>query len=78
MSASGKYDSEVALLRERTRAETAIVIVIDGAKGSGFSMVSTDSADMFRVAYILEQVALQIHQKALIAWSTPDDDDDRH
>lgn len=33
----GKYDDETTALREQTKAEGVLVLIIDGVKGSGFS-----------------------------------------
>jgi hypothetical protein len=37
MLGPGKYDDVCTELRDKTKAEAAIIIVIEGEKGSGFS-----------------------------------------
>ena len=44
MEGPGKYDDICTMVRENTQATGAIVIVVDGNKGSGFS-VQTISPD---------------------------------
>lgn len=61
---AGKYDALATLVRERAHASTVAVIIIDGYKGSGFSVQSskvTDERDMAqRLAAVLRCMADQI------------------
>lgn len=38
MIGPGKYDGEATLVRIRTNATAVIIVVVDGNKGSGFSI----------------------------------------
>jgi hypothetical protein len=55
----GKYDDLCTLVRERAEAAGAIIVVIDGARGSGFSC-QADVATTLRLPAILESLAAQI------------------
>lgn len=57
----GKYDDLCTLVRKRTKARCAIVIVIDGAKGSGFSC-QADAFTTLQLPEILELVARQMRE----------------
>ena len=48
MEGPGKYDDICTMVRENTQATGAIVIVVDGNKGSGFS-VQTISPDFANI-----------------------------
>ena len=39
---AGKYDDEATLVRERVGAQTVVVIVLGGTRGSGFAVQSLD------------------------------------
>jgi hypothetical protein len=56
----GKYDVECGDIRERTKAQTVIVIVIGGSKGTGFSMQSTDPMHIGKTPMVLRTVAAEI------------------
>lgn len=51
----GKYDDLCTDVRERAKARGAIVIVVEGDKGGGFS-VQADLATTIRLPEILENV----------------------
>jgi hypothetical protein len=55
----GKYDDLCTMVRDRTGAEGAIVIVLGGAKGSGFS-VQGDLRVMIALPGMLDQIAATI------------------
>jgi len=55
----GKYDDVCTLVRVSAAARAAIVIVLDGQSGSGFS-VQTDGTVLLNLPEILEQVAREI------------------
>jgi hypothetical protein len=56
----GKYDDLCTYVRERSGGEAAIVIVIGGSKGNGFSMQFNNLAAMLQLADMLQQMAKQI------------------
>jgi hypothetical protein len=53
----GKYDDLCTYVREKTVAAGAIVIVIGGARGSGFSVQGTDPRIAMRLADVLDELA---------------------
>jgi hypothetical protein len=53
----GKYDQECQDARIATRAVAALLIVIEGDKGTGFSMQTVDEALLRVVPALLRQVA---------------------
>lgn len=55
----GKYDDLCTYVRAQTQAAGVIVLVIDGAKGSGFSC-QADLPTTLRVPDMLEHMAAQI------------------
>jgi len=57
----GKYDSICTLVREQAQAEGAIVIILNGNQGSGFSMQAPPGATASLPA-ILETLARQIRE----------------
>lgn len=59
MLGPGKYDDLCTMVRESAAARAAIVIIIDGDKGHGFSMQAPLGVTL-AVADVLEQVARQI------------------
>lgn len=56
---AGKYDAECTKARESTGADSAILIVTNGTKGSGFAVQATP-ADLVRLPDMLETMAKQI------------------
>jgi len=58
-SGPGKYDELCTVVRERAKARAAIVIVIDGEHGSGFSL-QCSIADRLRLPNLLRHIAAQI------------------
>lgn len=56
----GKYDQLCTMVREATASDAAIVMVMNGRYGSGFSMQALDDVDGNKVAAILEDIASQI------------------
>lgn len=55
----GKYDDLATYVREQAKASGAMVIVIDGRLGSGFS-VQADLAALIALPDLLEHMAAQI------------------
>jgi hypothetical protein len=55
----GKYDSLCTYVREQARARGAIVIVIDGKHGFGFSC-QTDILTLTELPEMLENIAEQL------------------
>lgn len=53
----GKYDEEATIVRERTRAHTAVVIVLGGLHGTGFSVQSLDPNTKAILPALLRAVA---------------------
>lgn len=64
MIGPGKYDTLCTLVRKKAKAQAAIVIVIEGRNGSGFSVQAelTDLAVMLRLPDLLESVAADIRK----------------
>jgi hypothetical protein len=58
----GKYDELCTIARETTDAVCAIVVVIGGSKGSGFSVQTRHPIDASTLATILETVARQLRK----------------
>ena len=59
----GKYDDICTTVREQTQAAAAIVIIVGGTKGSGFSVQATGH-ELAQLPDILEHLARQIRQDA--------------
>jgi hypothetical protein len=55
----GKYDALVTWVREQTKAEGVIVIVVQGENGDGFSCQATPSVTQ-RLPGMLEHMAKEI------------------
>lgn len=58
----GKYDDLTTYVREQSNADTAIVIVMDGNKGSGFSVQTRNLKLLARLPDLLRQMADDIEQ----------------
>ena len=60
----GKYDDVCTLAREAAGAEVACVIILNGNKGSGFSMQGDEKAILghLDVARLLEAVAATLRK----------------
>jgi hypothetical protein len=58
----GKYDSECTIVREATEAHTAIVIVIGGTLGGGFSVQTQDQDILFKLPGMLRGLADNIEE----------------
>lgn len=56
----GKYDELCTKVREETKADTVLVIVLGGEKGSGFSMQTAKMEISVLVPAILRDTAAQI------------------
>jgi hypothetical protein len=57
----GKYDSLCTLAREQANADAAILIILNGNKGSGFS-VQVHGALRLQLPELLETVAADIRK----------------
>lgn len=57
----GKYDKECTEVRDKTRADGVVLMVLNGSLGSGFS-AQLNLADMMRVPSLLREVADSIEQ----------------
>jgi len=66
MIGPGKYDDACTAARVATHAEAAIVIIINGDKGSGFSVQGDTHAliSVEHVAALLEHVAAEMRRDA--------------
>ena len=64
MIGPGKYDAVCTVAREMANAEVAFVIIINGSKGSGFSMQGDAHARISAetVAGLLEHVAAEMRR----------------
>jgi hypothetical protein len=63
----GKYDKLCTTVRDLADAQTALVIIISGNQGSGFSCQTRDPNSLFSMPTVLRKVADQIEhdQKAV-------------
>lgn len=59
----GKYDHACTLARIASGAQVCVVIVIDGDKGTGFSVQATQPVDPRALAGILRETARMIEQE---------------
>lgn len=57
----GKYDDLCTFVRENAKAKGALVIILDGEKGSGFSC-QADLAVARQLPKMLENIAKQIRE----------------
>lgn len=60
MKGPGKYHNEASLLASLTQAHAVAIIVIDGNRGHGSSLVATDEEYMRELPKILRMLADQI------------------
>lgn len=63
MVGPGKYDDVCTLVREQTNAACAIVVIIEGDKGSGFSVQTTADVNGNTIALLLENMAQQLRDE---------------
>ena len=62
MLGPGKYDALCTLVRKRAKAKGALVIILDGEKGNGFSCQCEPLA-LLSLPDVLEYMAQQIREK---------------
>lgn len=62
----GKYDYLCTFVRENAKAKGALVIILDGDKGSGFSC-QADLAVALQLPEMLENIAKQIRESEPLA-----------
>lgn len=60
----GKYDDLCTLVRDQAEARAAIVIVIEGNRGTGFSLQTTDPNVIRALPELLQLVAHQIRESS--------------
>lgn len=58
----GIYGDECDEMQERTKAQTIVLVIIDGKKGSGFSMNSTDQSMHLKLPGMLRLMADEIER----------------
>ena len=58
----GKYDDLCTIVREEAEASLALVIIVKGKKGSGFSIQGEDLSDLVYLSDLLRNTADQIEQ----------------
>lgn len=58
----GKYGDEATDILKQTEAKTVLLIIENGNKGSGFSVVTRDQSVRFRIPMILRHMADEIQQ----------------
>jgi hypothetical protein len=63
-SGPGKYDDLCTHVRTSAKADAAIVIVLGGEKGAGFSLQTSKQMNLAHIANVLEDVAKQIRAAA--------------
>lgn len=56
----GTYDHEATLIREGVDARTVLVAVLDGSRGSGFSVQTRSPDDLQALPALLRHIADQI------------------
>lgn len=59
MMGPGKYDKLCGLARRKAHADAAILMIFNGDKGSGFSVVS-EAGMLAHIPALLERVAAEI------------------
>jgi len=64
MHGPGKYDDVATQVRELTHAQGVLVIILNGAQGSGFSVQATSELSASVLADLLENMAAQIRADA--------------
>lgn len=62
MHGPGKYDDVCTMVREETNADAAIVIIIGGNRGQGFSMQATDPAYLAVLPDVLDMIAREVRK----------------
>lgn len=62
LNGPGKYDDLASLIREQAKAETVMVIVINGDKGHGFSVQSHNPEMLPVLPKILRDVAEEMER----------------
>lgn len=62
MIGPGKYDKACTMVREMTAATCAMVVVIGGNKGAGFSVQTTAPLNAAALASLLEHIARQLRE----------------
>jgi hypothetical protein len=64
MIGPGKYDPVCTVAREATKAEVAIVIIINGDKGSGFSAQGSNDAviTVELIVHLLDTMAAELRR----------------
>lgn len=63
----GKYDDIATFARTTTGARAAIVLILEGLRGSGFSVQTDASIDPLRLADMLEYIARDLRNRAGIS-----------
>lgn len=58
----GKYGDEATEIMKKTKARTVLLIVENGNKGSGFSVITRDHSVRFLIPTILRHMADEIEQ----------------
>jgi hypothetical protein len=61
----GKYDEECSVVQRMTNADIALVAIINGDKGSGFSVQCFEELDPIRLARVLEEMAQQLRDEKI-------------
>jgi hypothetical protein len=72
MIGPGKYDDTCTIVREMTNAVTAVVVIIDGNKGSGFSLQTINPVHILSLAEMLENIAKQLRADAIHDLTPPE------
>ena len=53
----GKYDDYCTILRHELKAKVALIAIVDGNKGTGFSVQSLDPHTLVILPQVLRQIA---------------------
>lgn len=59
---AGKYDDLCTRIREEALAKMAIVIILDGRNGSGFSIQAEDLMDIKNIPVLMHKMADEIER----------------
>jgi hypothetical protein len=60
MFGEGAYDGECTVARESAQAQAALLIIVNGQRGSGFSVQVVDTGLIEKIPAILRSMAEQI------------------
>lgn len=71
----GKYDNEASRVFKDTRAGAVVLMVIDGERGTGFSVLSSDRRVIRNLPDLLKSVASEIEPEVMRSEFDPVEED---